>query len=173
MSEQSEQSILKYQWIKGDNTGTIEQYVSASDGFIFFESGRRINAELLNEFMMQVHSDADLLNIEQPKVKTRKDVEAETGLQFEDDNKEPVKRVEQENPIVKLLKKQSKNNKIKITLEFDVNVPKKEVMSLLQESFEEDIIQEVVNFSKSKLNKKEIVDKVYSQLEEHIKMYYS
>lgn len=172
MSDNFENPIVKYQWIKGDNSGTIEQFKEASDGFITFESGRRINAELLNEYMMQVHADADILDMEMPKVKTKKDIEAETGLYFED-NKQAVEKPEPENPIIKLLEKQSKNNKIKISIEFDVNVPKKEVVELLQDSFEEDVMQEVVQFSKNKLNKKEIIDKVYSQLEEHIKMYYS
>ncbi len=172
MSDNFENPIIKYQWTKGDNAGTIEQFKEASDGFITFESGRRINAELLNEFMMQVHADTDILSMEMPKVVSNKDIEAETGLQFED-NKTVAEKPISVNPIIKLLEKQSKNNKIKISIEFDVNVPKKEVVELLQDSFEEDVMQEVVQFSKNKLNKKEIIDKVYNQLEEHIKMYYS
>lgn len=172
MGDNFENPIIKYQWTKGDNAGTIEQFKEANDGFITFESGRRINAELLAEFMIQVHADTDILSMEMPKSVSKNDIEAQTGLQFED-NKSEVKKPEPENPIIKLLEKQSKNNKIKISIEFDVNVPKKEVVELLQDSFEEDIMQEVVQFSKNKLNKKEIIDKVYSQLEEHIKMYYS
>jgi vancomycin resistance protein YoaR len=174
MPDNFENPVVKYQWVKGENTGTVEQFKSAADGFIHFDSGRRINAELLNEFMVQVSADADILNIETPKVKTKKDIETETGLSFENSQKnDSAHKEETINPIVKLLEKQSKNNKIKISIEFDVNVPKKEVVSLLQDSFEEDVMQEVIKFSKSKLNKKEIVDKVYNQLEEHIKMYYS
>jgi hypothetical protein len=171
MTDNIVQPIIKYQWIKGDNTGTIEQLVNSVDGFMTFVSGRRINAELLHEFMIQVSSETDILDIGAPKVQTREELESMTGLKYE--GSKSTSAAEPENPIIKLLEKQSKNNKIKITLEFDVNVPKKEVVELLQDSFEENVMDEVVKYSKNKLNKKDIIDKVYSQLEEHIKIYYS
>lgn len=173
MPDNFENPIIKYQWIKGENAGTVEQYKTTVDEFMQFDSGRRINTNLLNEFMVQVSTDTDILNIEAPKIKTQKDIESETGLSFENSQNNLVHKEEIISPIIKLLEKQSKNNKIKIIIEFDINVPKKEIVTLLQDSFEEDIMQEVLQFSKNKLNKKEIVDKVYSKLEEHIKMYYS
>jgi len=170
-----ENTILKYQWIKGDNTGTIETFVETVDGFMVFESKRKLNQQLLGEFMIQIHSDADVLKMEPTKAL---DIEAETGLKYENSNKntpiqQAAQKVEPANPIRILLEKQSKNNKVKIELEFEVNVPKKEVIELLQDTFDEDVNEEVIKFSKDKLNKQEIIDKVYSRLEEAIKMYYS
>lgn len=175
MSE-TQATILKYQWIKGDHTGKVETFLDTEDGFMIFESKRKVKTNLLGEFMVLVNSEADILDLAPPKAL---DIEAETGLSYEGSNKNktPIQqaaiKVEPENPIRILLEKQSKNNKIKIELEFDVNVPKKEVIELLQDTFEEDVKEEVAKFTKDKLNKQEIIDKVYSQLEEAIKMYYS
>jgi hypothetical protein len=174
MSE-TQSTILKYQWIKGDHTGKVETFVDTENGFMVFESKRKVKTELLGEFMILVNSDTDILNLTPPQAI---DIEAETGLKYENSSssptiEKPAQKVEPKNPIRTLLEKQSKNNKIKIELEFDVNVPKKEVVGLLQDTFEEDVKEEVIKFSKDKLNKSEIIDKVYSQLEEVIKIYYS
>jgi hypothetical protein len=124
--------------------------------------------------MIQINSDADILNMEPNK---NVDVENITGLKYGNTGSttivQPTINVEPENPIRTLLQKQSKNNKIKIELEFDVNVPKKEVVQLLQDTFDEDINEEVIKFSKDKLNKDEIINKIYSKIEDTIKMYYS
>jgi hypothetical protein len=47
-----------YQWIKGENCGTIESFAtevkSENDTYVIFESGRQINKVLVDEFMVKI-----------------------------------------------------------------------------------------------------------------------
>lgn len=178
MQNHRERENINYQWIKGDNIGIIEKFKESSNGFIIFESGRRINENLLYEFLIEVNDEIDTLDINNiPKVKTAFDIETEAGLKFEKNinnkkNQSGVKNIKSENPIRILLEKQSKNNSVKVEIEFDINIPKKEVIKLLQESFNDNVEEELISFIKDKLNKDEIINKVYTQIEKTIKSYY-
>ena len=46
--------VKKYQWVKGDKYGTVEEYKSTEDGWVYFSSGNRINESLLNEYLLEV-----------------------------------------------------------------------------------------------------------------------
>ena len=52
----------RYQWIKGDKQGNVEDVSGEEDGFLIFQSGSRINKELINEFMMPITHDSQLVN---------------------------------------------------------------------------------------------------------------
>ena len=51
-------SAFDFQWVKGDDIGTTETFKNISPNgeitFIEFQSGKRINTELLEEFMIMI-----------------------------------------------------------------------------------------------------------------------
>ena len=48
-----------FQWIKGDHLGLIEKVSSKEDDmWVYFESGRRINKSIANEFLVSVDDDS-------------------------------------------------------------------------------------------------------------------
>ncbi len=50
----------KYQWIKGDKTGIVEQYSSHDNEWVYFIGGGRINSEIMPEYMLQVDADTPI-----------------------------------------------------------------------------------------------------------------
>ena len=48
----AQEYATQYQWIKGDKTGNTEIFAEAKNEWIYFQSGKRINVDLINEFML-------------------------------------------------------------------------------------------------------------------------
>jgi len=169
----SDKEVRKCQWIKGDNTGVVETISSEKDNFIIFESGRRINTAVFPEFMMNVDSDVESL-ITNPISKELVVKEQSSLQQSNSSIITPIQKevIEVKNPIQILLEKQSKNNKIELNITLDVSVPKKEVLELLQDSFDEDVKEEVLNFAKRNLNNETIITEIHEKLKTSINLYY-
>lgn len=53
----------RLQWVKGDNQGIIEVVAEHKESFIYFQSGRRIKNDLVNEFLIPVTDDSQIMNI--------------------------------------------------------------------------------------------------------------
>jgi hypothetical protein len=58
----------QYQWIKGENQGTVENITETIDGWVNFQSGRRIKSDLLQEFMLPIGHAEQVVKI--PGVKS-------------------------------------------------------------------------------------------------------
>lgn len=56
--ESETQDPIQYQWVRGENYGFVEDYVKdISDGedtYLLFKSGRRVNKNVMNEYVMLV-----------------------------------------------------------------------------------------------------------------------
>ena len=42
----------KYEWIRGDYKGNVDEVVDIKDGFIIFKSGKRCNSDIFNEYLI-------------------------------------------------------------------------------------------------------------------------
>jgi len=149
---QREYQGMEFQWIKGEMLSGIEYYKDvSSDGenfFIHFESGRRMNLALLDEFMMYYPA--------QPRINSSvptyyPDIVAENQVQKKstvtDISYEPVnsdRYINEESPIYKLLKKQ-KRNPVEVSIKIKLDLPSRELYGVLSESFE-DAESEILNF---------------------------
>ena len=136
-----------YQWIKGDDLSMTERYKNVSlvgeMAFIDFESGKRINAELLDEFMLMLPAQPKIVN--QPPVqnhqpaKPAQSASAVTSIIYEDH-----KNSNPDSPIYKLLKKQKKNM-VEVSIKIKLNLPPKDLYTVLSGSFE-DAEKEIIEF---------------------------
>jgi hypothetical protein len=162
---------MDFQWIKGDDALSIETFKSMSlngeTAFIEFTSGKRINLDLLEEFMTYFPS--------QPKAPEPIAIETVT-------HQEPrVSRVTEvvyqdhssgmsdvDSPIYKLLRKQKKNI-VEVSIKMKLNLPPKELYGVLSTSFE-DADNEIINFVLDGVD----IDDIKASLAESIKKsYYS
>jgi hypothetical protein len=137
---------MEFQWIKGDNMGSIESYKNVTsigeDYFIEFTSGKRMNINLLDEFLMYYPAPPkqDLgLRAEFTEVTSKPS--SVTSIVYSDAY--PINQSE-ESPIYKLLRKQKKNS-VEVSIKLKLNLPSKELYSVLSSSFD-DAEKDIIDF---------------------------
>ena len=157
-----------YQWIKGDNAGDVVTIKDIGDKWIKFNEGGRLAKDLQDEFIQPLDEDIagefvnqpasnDPLNVSAPK----KDIHVETAL--------PTTP----SPIRVLFNKQKKNNKVKLLLEFPVNIPQKAVYELMSTSFDKDEVNDVLqSFILDQLSEDEILDCLHNSVQSLIESKY-
>lgn len=159
------------QWIKGENTGVVEEVVShiteADTRWVVFKSGRRINQDLTYEYMIDVPSYEAELYINQTE-------NAETLQEVTEISKQPVKnnnatqhdlnQNKQQNPVVELLKLQ--NVKL-VNVKF--KPPQKSLIKLLVSSFGIDATQNaLIELAHIELTESATHDELTAQIKEMI-----
>jgi len=138
-------SAFDYQWIKGDDIGTDEKYkdilLNGDLSFIEFQSGRRINSELLNEYAIMLPAQlAQVIPVNNQQIHTRPNEQTTvTSIIYEDS-----KISQNDSPIYKLLKKQKKNM-VDVSIKIKLNLPPKDLYTVLSGSFE-DAEREIIDF---------------------------
>lgn len=163
-------SAFDFEWIKGENATMSEKFkdVTLNEDLMFieFQSGKRINVELIPEFMLMLPSPPVQLQQTQPKQIETSSLNqgfAVTSIQYEDS-----KNTNSESPIYKLLKKQKKNM-VEISIKLKLNLPPRDLYSVLSGSFDE-AEKEIIDFVLDGVD----IDSIKSSLAESIKKtYYS
>lgn len=135
-----------YQWIKGDDISMTERYKNISLigelAFIEFESGKRINSELLEEFMIMLPAQPKITKSQNPNPPVQipqQSASAVTSIIYED-----AKNSNPDSPIYKLLNKQKKNM-VEVSIKIKLNLPPKDLYTVLSGSFE-DAEKEIIDF---------------------------
>tara|TARA_R100001463_G_scaffold63561_3_gene116642 strand:+ start:1006 stop:1545 length:540 start_codon:yes stop_codon:yes gene_type:complete len=167
-SEEVQESIY-YQWIKGDDAGTVVTIKDEDDKWINFNNGTRLSKDLKSEYLQQIDGDIagefikdkpsgkDPLNVSAPQ----KPIPTETVLSTTP------------SPIRVLFDKQKKNNKVKLLLEFPVNIPQKAVYELMSTSFDRDEVNDVLqSFILDQLSEDEILDCLHNSVQSLIESKY-
>jgi hypothetical protein len=162
-----------YQWVKGDNTGRVEEIAGNADenglNFIVFKSGRRINESLLLEYLMEVPEYAAKVAEESAIINGR----SQATMQQEQYIQTPsVKAAQQEGPVMQLLKAQKSVDEISLKISFDVKVPKKEMISVLKVSFGDEIETDIQSYISDQLDKNSIEETLTQEIKKFIKKYY-
>ena len=140
-------SAFDFEWIKGDHNTAVESYKNVTQlgdsFFIEFQSGNRINTEFLDEFMIiypaQPKNKPSKTFPEIPGNVEIKDKFSVTSIVYEDQ-----KNIDTDSPIYKLLRKQKKNM-VEVSIKIKLNLPPKELYSVLLDSFE-DAEVEIIDF---------------------------
>ncbi len=138
-----------FQWIKGDDSGTTEIFktitLNGDISFIEFNSGKRINTELLEEFMVMLPAQPKPAEIPQPHYNPPVQINQPsrdstvTSIIYDDS-----KNAQIDSPIYKLLKKQKKNM-VEVSIKIKLNLPPKDLYTVLSGSFE-DAEREIIDF---------------------------
>jgi hypothetical protein len=138
-------SAFDFQWIKGDDMGMDEKYkgiiLNDDISFIEFQSGKRINTELLNEYMIMLPAQPvqnEPFNPAPSQVRSN-DQTTVTSIIYDDS-----KNSQNDSPIYKLLKKQKKNM-VDVSIKIKLNLPPKDLYTVLSGSFE-DAEREIIDF---------------------------
>jgi hypothetical protein len=141
--------IVRYQWIKGEDQGQVEELIESEGKFLKFASGRRCNRELINEFMIEIQHDSDILPLGgEMKVSTKNTTKRKSKPSVLESKPEP-KNV-QSNPIISILDK-SKTKRTKLNIRMEMELPTKEFISVLQESFDDNILEILSGYIVSKI----------------------
>jgi len=139
---QDQYSPYDFEWIKGENVPAVERYkgISNNGDFIFidFQSGRKINIDLVEEYMLMFPA-APIVK-EQP-IQQRDIIKesAVTSIVYEETGD-----LNPESPIYKLLRKQKKNM-VEVSIKIKLNLPPKDLYNVLLLSFEE-AEKEIIDF---------------------------
>ena len=153
----------KYQWIKGDKSGKVEAYTSHDNDWIYFLGGGRIAVNVLNEFMIQVDGDTPL-DISITKTERKVNTEKQNAVA-------PSKKKEEFNPVKSLLSQASKD-KQEFLYRFNIDLPKPAVYNLINDSFETDVDELLVEMIMSTMDKNELYKNVQEQLKQQILKFY-
>lgn len=166
-------SNMEFQWIKGDDSLSIESFKRVNkvgeSVFVEFESGKRINLELLEEYMTYFPAQPKLKQIDPRESDIIKTIpQPKTSSVTEVVYKDPQIFVDTDSPIYKLLKKQ-KENIVEISIKLKLNLPPKELYGVLSSSFD-DVDSEIINFVLDGID----IEDIKSSLADSIKKtYYS
>jgi hypothetical protein len=136
-----------FQWIKGDDIGMDEKYknvvLNGDFSFIEFQSGKRINSELLDEYIIMIPGqptkDAPTNPIPIPIQSRSNEPTTVTSIIYDDN-----KIIQNDSPIYKLLKKQKKNM-VDVSIKIKLNLPPKDLYTVLSGSFD-DAEREIIDF---------------------------
>lgn len=125
------QKFKYYQWLKTERIGNTTEFKDiVADGemlFVEFTDGSRINAELLDEYLLRTNMENELLEpaMTQPQPIAMQDMSAKVRIS---DKKE-------ETPLHALLKKQ-KPNPVNVDISIELNIPGPELYKVICSSFE-------------------------------------
>jgi len=167
-------SNLDFQWIKGENLSIPEKFKGIKNigDFIFieFQSGRRINKDLVDEYMVTFPAlpeppqpQFQTPSPSEPRQKKQASESEVTSIVYEEE-----KSVELDSPIYKLLRKQKKNM-VEIQIKIKMNLPPKDLYNVLLTSFD-DAENEITKFILDGVD----IDSIKSALSDSVKKtYYS
>ncbi len=153
---------LHWQWIKGDDIGNVVTIKSEDDKWINFNNGTRLAKDLKSEFIKQLDSDiaGELLKTQSSIAMTPSTAVQKVSVDI------PIPALDTTpSPIRVLFNKQKKNNKVKLLLEFPVNIPAKGVYELMSASFDPtEVNEELHDFILDQLSQDEITDCLFDSI---------
>ena len=157
---------VHWQWIKGDDSGNVVTFKEEGSQWITFNEGGRIATGLRDEFLQPLDADVAGEFIKTPTSHDPLNASSQ-ALNIP----EPVAKVK--SPIRILFDKQKKNTKIKLTLEFPVNIPAKGMYEIMSTSFDIDEVKnELKDFILDQLSTTDISDCLNQSVESLIESKY-
>ena len=156
MEKEKEVTKEYWQWIKGDDSGNVVTIKNTDDKWIHFNEGGRLAKDLKDEFIQLLDEDIAGEFVNKP-------VNNDSLFKV---STEPTP-IAKASPIRLLLDKQKKLDQIPLQLFFEVDAPRLDIMSVLENSFDsKELGNEVEKFIEDQINVEEIV----STLKDSIKI---
>jgi hypothetical protein len=163
---------VHWQWIKGDNSGQVITFKDEGPQWITFNEGGRIATDLRDEFLQQLDPDiaGEFIKPNQSNI----DPLNVGGTNVTPNTEVPITPLEQPiSPIRVLFDKQKKNNKVKLLLEFPINIPTKGVYELMSTAFDkEEVNEQLHDFIVDQLDGDEITDCLFNSIKSLIESKY-
>ena len=181
MSNDTLEEIKQYQWIKGDNFGKVVEVEKEDDKFLYFTDGSQIFKNVVKEFLTEVKDgNLPLPGGDEIAAKLEDSIEVvaeqpKATIQVSSPKtKSNLSKVD--NPLKQLVSKLSKKNVESFSTTFGLNIPSKDIFSMLNETFEDDSSELIDVITQSAIDQIEI-NKLQEFLKEevtnYIKNYYN
>ena len=148
-----------WQWIKGDDIGNVVNIKDEDTEWIYFVQGGRLSQVLKAEYLQELDSDiaGEFVNSNPSMDPLNQMAPGAPALAAPTDT--PVQVEQIVSPIRVLFNKQKKNNKVKLLLEFPVNIPSKAIYELMSTSFDStEVNEQLYSFILDQLAEDEILD---------------
>ena len=174
MSETATETLVYFQWTRGENLGDIEVWegntdVDEGETFYIFKSGKMANVELEGEFFMKITSPSepiiDPIGMEGTTVTHTPKVQKprpERKAVFNTDKDEPRLKKEEVNPVFSLLEKSIKAETIQ-SLKVTLSLPTRDLIKVVASSFE-DGQDSVLDYLVSQISVEELQKQIKEQL---------
>lgn len=163
---------VHYQWIKGDESGNIVTIKEEGSKWITFNEGGRLAKDLKDEFIQLLDSDIAGEFVKNTVLNDPLNASAAPTAVQKTTGDVPIPKKEI-SPIRVLFNKQKKNIKVKLLLEFPVNIPQKAVYELMSTSFDKDEVNDVLqSFILDQLSEDEILDCLHNSVQSLIESKY-
>ena len=163
MSEETKVA-QRYQWIKSDKTGNVVEVENEDGEWTYFKGGSRISTQLITEFLLPLEGDAlpltsDLNTINSTPLPQSSTIDVKA-----------TDVTQEKSPIAILFDKQKKNDKIKLEIEFPIEIPKVDIYSIIHASFDKKVvIDELKNYILNQLEDDDILDAIHNSIDNLIK----
>jgi hypothetical protein len=163
MSEETKVA-KRYQWIKSDKTGNVVEVENEDGEWTYFKGGSRISTQLITEFLLPLEGDALPLTSDLNTINSTPLPQSST-IDVKATDVTPEK-----SPIAILFDKQKKNDKIKLEIEFPIQIPKVDIYNIIHASFEKKIvIDELKSYILNQLEEDDILDAIHNSIDNLIK----
>ena len=170
MPKTETKEIVQYQWIKGDNQGTIETYKDTKGKFLVFESGRRCSDAVLGEFMIKIDPENPSLQFEDPVGTEPTVVKPELVKVNKPIEPKVEKTPKQESHVIPLIE-MAKKDKTKLNVRLEIELPKKTFIKVMEDSFKDDILEVLSEYIVSEIEdpKQYLIDSLKGSISEWYK----
>jgi hypothetical protein len=160
-----------YQWVKGDFIGRVETVKENLDenglNFLIFESGKRINQDLLLEYMIEVPEYQARIAEESADIKT-----GNSSNSISQPISQPQPTTSHISPVMLLLLNQKSESKNLIEVSLEIKIPKKEMIGVLKNSFGDEIEEDLYQYIHNQLDYSTIKEAVQEKIKKFIQEYY-
>jgi len=164
ISIEEKEEPRKFQWKKGENFGFTVVLDREDTEMLYFTDGSRIFKHLQNEFLEEIHDGQLPFPPANERIKTEKRVEQPAFVQ-------PTVAVQPEvSPLEKLIIKLSSKNVETIDLSVGINLPKREVFSMLLDNSDETREEMIATISQIVTSQIQI-DKLQSYINQEVVNY--
>jgi len=162
-----------YQWVKGDYIGRVETVKENLDenglNFVIFESGKRINQDLLLEYLMEVPEHQAKIAEESAIAQTEDVISPVNSSPIINS---PLQPKVSNSPVMQLLLNQKKEEEGSIEVELNVKIPKREMIDVLRVSFGDEIEDDLYQYIHNQLDYSVIQEAVQEKIKKFIQEYY-
>jgi len=167
-----QENIEQYQWIKGDNFGTIVSVESTDSEFINFTDGSRVFKAIQSEFLEKINDGviplpgADKANM-MLNQNTKSTIKQVSSISQPVQKTTPVK---EESIMGKMISKMSKKNVVNVPIQINLNIPTPELYSILSGGMEEgDLNEEIMEVALSQIQ----IEKLQEYIKGNVTMFLS
>jgi hypothetical protein len=165
-TETQEQTKAKmYVWARTERAGDIVTVEGTEDQFTTFTDGTRCATKLIGEMLMEARDEANAESLAK-SFKILEEPQLDSTPVEETTKKETTTA---DNVMIDVLRKVSAKNTI--TMPLEINIPSKEVYTLLVDQIDEDLNEHVLELVLSQIDN--LQQQLKPQAEEFIKNYYN